>query len=71
MKQEAQNILKLANSFKARNDNTSNELIPWNTVLIEKLIVVQLVKKFSFFYGARKFIAVFTKARHWTLSSAR
>jgi hypothetical protein len=41
-----------------------NELTPWRTVLPEKLTGPQLVKKFPAFYGTRKFITVFTKARH-------
>jgi hypothetical protein len=31
------------------------------TVLLEKLIVTQLVKKFPAFYGIRRFITVFTQ----------
>jgi hypothetical protein len=37
-------------------------------VLLEKLQVAQLVKKFPVFYGTRRFITVFTTARHWDLS---
>jgi hypothetical protein len=33
----------------------------WNRDLLEKLTVVQLVKKFAAFYTNRKFITVFTK----------
>jgi hypothetical protein len=33
---------------------------PWSRVLLEKLTVTQLVKKFPAFYGTRKFITVFT-----------
>jgi hypothetical protein len=33
-------------------------------VLLEKLIVTHLVKKFHAFYGTQKFITVFTRARH-------
>jgi hypothetical protein len=36
----------------------------------EKLIIVQLLKNFSGFYGTRRFITVFTRAFHWSLSSA-
>jgi len=39
-------------------------LTPWSRVLLEKLRVTQLVKK----YGIRMFIFVFTRARHWSLS---
>jgi hypothetical protein len=41
---------------------------PWCRILFEKLIVTQYVKKIScFLYGTRRFITVFTQARHWTL----
>ena len=33
-------------------------------ILLEKLIGSQLVKKFPAFYGTRKFITAFTRARH-------
>jgi hypothetical protein len=36
----------------------------WSRVLLERLIVTQLVKKFPTFYGNRRFIAVFTRARY-------
>ena len=45
-------------------------LPPWSTVLLEKLTVSQLVKKFPTFFGTRRFIAVFTSARHLSLSWA-
>jgi hypothetical protein len=50
----------------------TNSLTAWSRIL-EKFIVVyaQLVKKFPVFYGTRRFITVFTRARHWPLSSAR
>jgi hypothetical protein len=37
-------------------------------LLLQKLTVTQLVKKFPAFYGARRFTTVFTTARHWYLS---
>jgi hypothetical protein len=40
-------------------------------VLLEKLIVAQPPKKFSAFYGTRRFITVFTKAPDWTIACAR
>jgi len=43
-------------------------LTPWSTVLLEKLTVFQLVKKFPAFYGTRRFITAFTSARHLSLS---
>ena len=36
--------------------------------LLEKLIGSQPVKKFTTFYGTRRFITVFTSARHLSLS---
>ena len=44
--------------------------IPWSRVL-DKLTVSLLVKKFPAFYGTRRFITAFTKARHQSLSWAR
>ena len=42
-------------------------LTPCSTVLLEKLTVPKLVKKFRTFYGNRKFITVFTRACHLSL----
>jgi hypothetical protein len=39
--------------------------------ILGKLTVAQLVNKFPAFYGTRRFITVFTTARHWSLSWAR
>jgi hypothetical protein len=35
------------------------------TILLGKLTVCQLVTKFPVFYETRKFITLFTEARHW------
>jgi hypothetical protein len=43
----------------------------WSWIILEKLIVTQPVKKFPAFYGTRRFITVFTRSRHWSLSWAR
>ena len=43
-------------------------LTPYSTVLLEKLTVSQLVKKFSAFYGTLWFITAFTSAHHMSLS---
>jgi len=43
-------------------------ITPWSRVLLEKLVVTQLVKKYYYFYGTRRFITVFTRALHWSLS---
>jgi len=41
-------------------------LTPWCRKLFEKLIMTHLVKNILLSYGTRRFITVFTKARHWT-----
>jgi len=43
-------------------------LTPCSRVLLEKLTVSQLVKKFFAFYGTRRFITAFTSAHHLSLS---
>ena len=44
--------------------------IPWIRALLEKLNNFQLVKKFSAFYGTRRFITAFTRTRQLSLSLA-
>jgi len=41
---------------------------PWNRVFPEKLPDPQPVKKFSVFYGMRRFVTAFTSARYLSLS---
>ena len=48
----------------------TNWLNLWSTVLLEKLNILQLVKKFPIFYGTRRFIAAFTSSHHLSLSRA-
>jgi hypothetical protein len=43
----------------------------WTRVILEKLIVTQLLKKFPAFNRTRRVIIVFTRVRHWSLSWAR
>ena len=43
-------------------------LTPWCRVLLEKLTVLQLVKKFPAFHGTRRFITALTSVRHLSLS---
>ena len=45
-------------------------LTPWCRVLLEKLTVLQLVKKFPSLYGTRRFITALTSVRHLSLSWA-
>jgi hypothetical protein len=40
------------------------QLTPWSKALLEKLIITH-------FYGARRLITMFTRARHWSLSWTR
>jgi len=40
---------------------------PFSRVLLEKLNVLELVKKFPALYGTRRFITAFTSARHLSL----
>ena len=46
-------------------------LTPWNRVLLEQQTGSQVVKKFTEFYGTRRFITSFTRVRHLSLSWAR
>jgi hypothetical protein len=39
--------------------------------LLEKLPVVQLLKNFPTFYGSQRFITIFRRSLHWSLSLAR
>jgi len=43
-------------------------LIPWGRVFLEKLTGSAAGQKFHAIYGTRKFITIFTSARHLTLS---
>jgi hypothetical protein len=45
-----------------------NTLIPWRRAILDKLIVVQPVKKRLVFYGTQSFIIMFIKARHRPLT---
>jgi len=40
-------------------------------VLLEKLIVTQLVQKFTALYGTRRFIIMFWRPRYWSLPWVR
>jgi hypothetical protein len=46
-------------------------LTPWSRVLLKKLTDFQLVKKFTAFYGTRRYITAFTSARDLSLTSAK
>jgi hypothetical protein len=47
---------------------TTTTTTPWSRVLPEKLKHPELLKKFPAFYGTRRFITAFTRARHLPLS---
>jgi hypothetical protein len=40
----------------------------WSSALLEKPPVVQLLKNSTAFYETRRFITVFTRALHWSIS---
>jgi hypothetical protein len=43
----------------------------WSWALLEELPILQLLKNFPEFYGTWRFVTVFTRALHWSLSWAR
>jgi hypothetical protein len=45
----------------------TNQLTPWSRVFFEKVTSSRLVKKFSAFYGTRRFITAFVRTRHMYL----
>jgi hypothetical protein len=48
-----------------------DQLTSWRKTLLENLTATQQVKKLPAFYGSRRFVNVFARARHWSLSWAR
>jgi hypothetical protein len=42
-------------------------LTPWSRVFLEKLLLPQLVNKFAEFYGTRRFLIMYTRARRLPL----
>jgi hypothetical protein len=53
-----------------RIQKTQYLLTPWSIVHFDKLIVAHLINKFPVIYGTWRFITVFTRARHRSLSWA-
>jgi len=49
----------------------TDQLTQWSIVLLEKLTITQLVKKFPTFYGTQWFITMFTRTHQKSLSWAR
>jgi len=64
------NICYQLQDSKNLSNVTRTLLTPWNRALLEKLTVSQLVKKFSAFYGTRRFITALTSIRPLSLSWA-
>ena len=48
----------------------STALTQWSRIFLEKLTVAQLVQTLTAFYGTRRFITVFTRAQHVSISAA-
>ena len=69
-KQKAWMTSDLFEAWGIRTGNLNCKLTPCSRVLPEKLTGPQLVKKFPAFYGTRRFITVFKRARHLFLSWA-
>jgi len=46
----------------------NNQPTPWSRVLLEKVIITQLVKKFPAIYGTWRFITMFIRSHHCSLS---
>jgi hypothetical protein len=40
---------------------------PRQRIILDKLIVIQLIKKFTALYEKRRFVIVFTRLRDWTV----
>jgi hypothetical protein len=59
-------VLQWNTLSKQPTNQPANKLTPWSRVFLEKLIVAQLVNKFSVIYGNLRFNTVFTRARHWS-----
>jgi len=51
-----------------KENRITNYQMPRSKVILEKLIVTQLMKKFNTFYGICRFMAVFRTVRHWSVS---
>jgi hypothetical protein len=53
------------------NQSINQSILTIWTWVLEKLTVTELFKKLPAFYGTRRFITVFTRPRHWSLTWAR
>jgi hypothetical protein len=65
--------MKIGTDFKIFKYSTTFKTIhpsihpSWSRTLLEKLTLIQLVKKFLAFHGGRRFIAAFIRTRNWNL----
>jgi hypothetical protein len=64
-------VVYIKNWIKSTHSLTHSLTHSWSYGHFEKLPIVQLLKNFPAFYGSRRFITVFTRALHWSLSWAR
>jgi hypothetical protein len=62
------NLVLLKIYFKSMSKNVITTGTPSSRVLLEKLIIAQLVKKFPTFHVIQWFITVFRKTCHWSPS---
>jgi hypothetical protein len=62
---------QVSSCFPLSNKAKVLELITWTKALFKKLIITQLVKKFSASYGNQRFIIMFTRVHNWSLTLAR
>jgi hypothetical protein len=63
--------VNLAESIHFQGGNMSLIKIPWNRILFQNLEVAELLKNFPIFFGTTRFITMFTRPSHWSLSWAR
>jgi hypothetical protein len=61
-------IYQMRRSTPTKEDNIKLKLTSCSRVLSEKLKCPKLLKEFPAFYGTRRFITVYTRARHLSLS---
>ena len=60
--------MRMRTRARARTHTHTHTHTQWSRALLEKITGPQLVKKFSVFYGTRRLITAFTRARHKSVS---
>jgi hypothetical protein len=63
--------MKAAHASRVATRLTLTAYLHISRILLDKLIVVQPVKKFQAFYGTQRFITVFTGVHYSSLYSSR